>query len=157
MTPGNQYTSVLCTNQINAVKTYNYLLLYRSESPSQVFFILQWLLSMINPLNPKSKPNVTLAYDNICNLDQMKVAKHPLASPKLLDIVWMDVTKIIDVFHFSITCQRNAKKIQPRESEKRKPIIQYKLVNKHLFGLERLNTSYVLYKTHLFYLHRNKS
>ena len=30
----------------------------------------------------------------------MKVAKSPLPLPKPLDTIWIDVTKIIDVFHF---------------------------------------------------------
>ena len=84
---------------------------FRSESPSQVFFILvQWLLTMVNPLNPHNTPKITLAYDNICNLDRLRVARAPLPLPKPLDTIWMDVEKIIDVFHFpnhvSSDCKR---------------------------------------------------
>ena len=142
MIPGNQYTSVLIMYKPDELCEGIIVSYYRSESPSQVFFIiLQWLLSMINPL----KPNVTLAYDNICNLDRMKVAKHPLPLPKLLDTIWIDVTKIIDVFHFPNHVSEKCKKyIAQRKSKAKIHHSIHKPVNKRLFGLEDLSTSYVL-------------
>ena len=72
----------------------------RSESPSQVFFILiQWLLSIVKPTGELLK--VTLAYDNICNIDRMKVAQNPLPLPTPLDCLWLGIEKVIDSFHLS--------------------------------------------------------
>ena len=70
---------------------------YRSESPSQVFFILlHWLATI-----PTPTPKITLAYDNMCNLDKLRVAQHPLPLPPPLDTAWLNVEKIIDKFHFA--------------------------------------------------------
>ena len=56
---------------------YNYN--YRSESPSQVFYILiQWLLLYVESNGIEAAENVTLAYDNICNIERMKISQQPL-------------------------------------------------------------------------------
>lgn len=127
---------------------------YRSESPSQVFFIiLQWLLSMINPL----KPNVTLAYDNICNLDRMKVAKHPLPLPKPLDTIWIDVTKIIDVFHFpNHVSEECKKKYNPEKVKSENPSFNTQAGEQTFVWVGRFKHILCsMNKTHhLFYLHR---
>ena len=48
----------------------------RSECPSQVFIILQWLLTSAIPLIPQDTPKITLAYyDNICNLSATATAQ----------------------------------------------------------------------------------
>ncbi len=36
----------------------------------------------------------------MCNLERLKVAKMPLPLDPLFDKIWLNVTKIIDVFHF---------------------------------------------------------
>ena len=41
-----------------------------------------------------------LAYDNMYNLERLKVAKAPLPLPLPLDKLWLNVNKVIDVFHF---------------------------------------------------------
>jgi hypothetical protein len=69
----------------------------RSESPSQVFFILLHWLSCLDA--PPDQP-VTLAYDNMCNLDRLRVAQKPLPLPPPLDMAWIHLEKIIDKFHF---------------------------------------------------------
>lgn len=87
-------------NDNATIVTCNYPYDYRSESPSQVFLILiQWLLSL-----SKSEyglpERTTLAYDNMCNLERMHIAKKPLPLPPPLDNLWLSVEKVIDVFHF---------------------------------------------------------
>ena len=89
---------------------YNFFLLFRSESPSQVFIILlQWLIQHHSNLSSNSE-GIVLAYDNACNLDRLKAAQNPLPLDKPLDKIWMDIHKIIDVFHFqnhtSLHCKR---------------------------------------------------
>jgi len=72
----------------------------RSESPSQVFVILiQWLLSLTQ-YNGRT-PDVKLAYDNMCNLDRLKASCSPVPLQSPLDQLWINVNKVIDVFHFS--------------------------------------------------------
>lgn len=96
--------------------------LFRSESPSQVFLILiQWLVSLVKA-NGGKKQHVALAYDNMCNLPRIKAAKAPLPFPPPLDKLWLDVEKVIDVFHFknhiSAECQ---KKFSPAKLKEEHP------------------------------------
>ena len=78
-----------------------FIIFYRSESPSQVFIILlQWLLNHQSTLKSSSSESIVLAYDNACNLDRLKAAQNPLPLESPLDKIWMNVHKIIDVFHF---------------------------------------------------------
>ena len=63
------------------------------------FILLQWLLSIVKPTG--ELPKVTLAYDNICNIQRMKVAKNPLPFLAPLDRLWLDVEKVINSFHLS--------------------------------------------------------
>ena len=76
--------------------TYLHSLL-RSESPSQVFFILlHWLATLSKPPDEK----ITLAYDNMCNLDRLRVAQSVLPLPPPMNSAWLNLEKIIDKFHF---------------------------------------------------------
>ena len=71
----------------------------RSESPSQVFYILiQWLL-LLHEKNELGE-DVILAYDNMCNLERMRASRQPLPLEPPLDQLWLKVIKIIDTFHF---------------------------------------------------------
>ena len=84
--------------------------LYRSESPSQVFLIIiQWLLSLTKESSDQNR-EIILAYDNMCNLAKLKIARSPLPFQPPLDRLWLDVKKVIDVFYFknniSPECQR---------------------------------------------------
>ena len=63
------------------------------------FILIEWLLSIVKPSG--ELPKVTLAYDNICNIDRMKVARNPLPFPAPLNRLWLDIEKIIDSFHLS--------------------------------------------------------
>ena len=94
----------------------------RSESPSQVFLILlQWLLSLVKTLGgPSNLPAITVAYDNICNIEKMRIAWKPLPLPPPYNKLWMNVQKIIDVFHFpnhiTATCREQFSPLQFKES-----------------------------------------
>ena len=70
----------------------------RSESPSQVFFLL---LHWLTPLEAsEGHAQRILAYDNMCNLDRLRAAQMPLPLPPPMDRAWLDLEKIIDKFHF---------------------------------------------------------
>ena len=94
----------------------------RSESPSQVFLILlQWLLSLVKALGgPSNLPAITVAYDNICNVEKMRITRKPLPLPPPYNKLWMNVQKIIDVFHFpnhiSATCWEQFSPLQFKET-----------------------------------------
>ena len=89
--------------------TYVFTFLLRSESPSQVFFILlHWLATLSKPPDEK----ITLAYDNMCNLDRLRVAQRVLPLPPPMDSAWLNLEKIIDstYYIFPITMEKHVGK-----------------------------------------------
>ena len=73
----------------------------RSESPSQVFFILlTWLFSLIQSSNLKPE-DMYLVYDNMCNVCKLKAShKRLLLNPPFQD-AWLNLRKIIDSLHLA--------------------------------------------------------
>ena len=59
--------------------------------------MLQWLLCLARVTG--KPPPVTLAYD-MCNVQRLQVAQKPLPLPSPFDRLWLEIKKIIDVFHF---------------------------------------------------------
>ena len=75
--------------------------IFRSESPSQVFFIiLTWLIALVlsSAIKPEELDSIYLAYD-MCNLCCLKVARKPLVLKAPLGRGWLRINKIIDSFH----------------------------------------------------------
>ncbi len=67
LTPGSQY----------GVFVY----FYSSESCSQVFtIVLAWLMTVVEDLPREEWSRIVLAYDNMCHLDSLKVARKPFDS-----------------------------------------------------------------------------
>ena len=94
LTPGNQFTSEACyvimRRQIGIQCS-----LSSSESCSQVFTILLvWLLRVVDGIPREKWSDVVLAYDNMCHLDAMKVARKALPLPKPYDEMWLAITKV---------------------------------------------------------------
>ena len=78
--------------------THCILYCFRSESPSQVFFLLlHWLTSLQATEGPAQR---ILAYDNMCNLNRLRVTQTPLPLPPPADRAWLDLEKVIDRFHY---------------------------------------------------------
>ena len=70
---------------------------YRSESPTQVFVILlHWLFENLSsiPVPEDQWSEVIIAYDNMCQLDSLQIAKNPLPLPFPFDKIWMAVRKV---------------------------------------------------------------
>ena len=44
--------------------------------------------------------DITLAYDNMCNVCKLKVARKPLPLQAPFDRIWLNIEKVIDTFHF---------------------------------------------------------
>ena len=163
MIPGSHCTSK-CRHyaygtRLDLYVVYILFFLCRSESPSQVFYIiLQWLLSLIQSVGGKdSIPQVILAYDNMCNLARLNAARKPLPFPPPLGKVWLKTTKIIDTFHVKNHFSENCRRMFSPEAVKQ----QYPHMNtqageqtftrlchfKHILcAMPKLH--------HLFYLHR---
>lgn len=131
--------------------------LYRSESPSQVFLIIiQWLLSLTKESSDQSR-EIILAYDNMCNLAKLKIARSPLPFQPPLDRLWLDVKKVIDVFHFknhiSPECQRQ---FSPAKVKEEHPHFNTQAGEQTFVWVHRF--AHILCSMnkvhHLFYLHR---
>ena len=105
----------------------------------------------------QEKSSIYLAYDNMCNLAKLKVAQSPLPFPSPLDKVWLDVNKIIDVFHFknhiSPECH---KKFSPAKMKDEHPEFNTQAGEQTFVWVHRF--SHILCSMnkihHLFYLHR---
>ena len=68
---------------------------YRSESPTQVFIILlHWLFENLSCIPEDQWSEVIIAYDNMCQLDSLQLAKNPLPLPSPFDKMWMVVRKV---------------------------------------------------------------
>ena len=73
---------------------------FRSEGPAQVFLlVLSWLVAAFGKETREKWRSITLSYDNMCHLDNLKVAKRPLPLPGDLQFIWQDIGKIIDTLH----------------------------------------------------------
>ncbi|KAL9977815.1 hypothetical protein ACROYT_G015264 [Oculina patagonica] len=81
----------------------------KSESPTQAFLVLTlWLYRKFKPLldagltaeqlDEKISQTV-IAYDNMCHVDGLKLAKLDLPFQKPLDKMWQRVVKVIDRLH----------------------------------------------------------
>ena len=80
---------------IKHIKLLN-LFCYRSESPSQVFvFTLYWLFEILSQIPSSKWSEIVLAYDNMCQLDSIKVAKKPLPLQPPYDQMWLTIQKVL--------------------------------------------------------------
>ena len=62
---------------------------------------LKWLQTLVHlqSLDKKDLKSMYLAYDNMCNVTRLNVAKHALPLPPPMNEAWLDMNKIIDSFH----------------------------------------------------------
>ena len=69
---------------------------YRSESPTQVFVILLHcrLFENLSSIPEDQWSEVIIAYDNMCQLESLQIAKNPLPLPSPFDKMWMAVRKV---------------------------------------------------------------
>lgn len=71
-----------------------------SEGPGQVFLItLQYLLKRLEGIPESQWGEVIVSYDNMCNLDKLRVAKKELPFPEPYDLMWLKVRKIVERLH----------------------------------------------------------
>lgn len=91
----------------------------RSESPTQAFLVLiLWLYRKFKPLLDagltaeqldEKISHTVIAYDNMCHVDGLKLAKLDLPFQKPFDKMWQRVVKVIDHLHIRNHKMTNAK------------------------------------------------
>ena len=140
---------------LRAYPLYN-LSMYRSESTSQVFLILlQWLMCLHKQYG--TLPRITLAYDNMCNLDRLRVSKQPLPLEPPLDQAWHNIEKVIDVFHFSNHISSACRtKYSPARVKEKNPDFNTQAGEQTFVWVGRFKHILCAMKkcNHLFFLHR---
>ena len=71
--------------------------LCRSEGPAQVFNFLDdnvWMMALLQHMTREQRPKVVLSYDNMCHVDNLRIARKPLESlPGDLKLIWLDITR----------------------------------------------------------------
>ena len=81
---------------------------FRSESPTQAFLVtVLWLFKKFEKMKDshsdedirQAMSTVCLAYDNMCHLDSLKIAKSDLPFPKPFNEAWKLIKKSIDRLH----------------------------------------------------------
>lgn len=77
------------------------------------------MLSALGHLDEEKRKKIILSYDNMCHLDNLKVAKTPLILPGHLSMLWLDVKKIIDSLHIANHKDKEmSRNIQPSRDER---------------------------------------
>ena len=109
-----------CTNNDTIIINYY---VNRSEGPAQVFFIvLVWMLAAFKRTSREERQQKILSYDNMCHLDNLKMAKKPLPLPVDWQHVWLDITKIIDSVHIGNHRDRRCREqYSPQQLKKEHP------------------------------------
>ena len=67
-------------------------------------FTVYWLFEILSPLPIEEWSTVTLAYDNMCSLDSMKVAQKPLPMEPPYDQMWLSIQKVRMHVHSRHVC-----------------------------------------------------
>ena len=74
--------------------------LFKSEGPLQVsLLMLKYLMKRFPDTNPEEWMKHFVNYDNICNVDRLKLLQGLLPLPAPFSTIWMDVKKVIDPLH----------------------------------------------------------
>ena len=121
------YSFCTCTNcnlQTGHILFYEVLYVLRSEGPAQVFLlVLAWLVAALGRKSREERKDIIVSYDNMCHLNNLKVARKPLPLPGDLKYLWLDVQKIIDTLHMKnhsdprCEQQYNPAKVLPEDSD----------------------------------------
>ena len=61
--------------------------------------MLAWLVAAFGGRSREDRKDIIVSYDNMCHLNNLKVARRPLPLPGDLQYIWLDVKKIIDSLH----------------------------------------------------------
>ena len=105
----NRYHKAPCKNL-----KYNTNYLIFSEGPFQAaMIILKYLSIKFEGKGESEMENFCLSYDNICNVDSLKLLQKPLPMAPPNDKLWISIKKVIDPLHYvlshSIIYQKSSK------------------------------------------------
>ena len=72
---------------------------------------ITWLIAAFGNKGRDFWKNLIIAYDNMCHMNNLIVARNPLPLPGDLQYIWLDIRKAIDDLHLrnhkDQKCQRN--------------------------------------------------
>ncbi len=124
---------------------------------SQAFFILlTWLMTLRKTSEVKPCQMMCLAYDNICNVDRLKIARKQLPLPAPLNTVWLELNKVIDSFHLPNYKQPCHVKYSPVSLKEKFPHANTEAGEQTFVWLGRFKRIVCSMNKvhHLFYMHR---
>lgn len=101
--------------------------------------------------------NITLAYDNMCNVCKLKVSRKPLPLPAPYDRCWESITKIIDKFHHRNHVNPECRvKFSPDAVKEANPSFNTQAAEQTFTWVSRFKHILCAMNKvhHLFYLHR---
>ena len=76
--------------------------IYKSESPTQVVLLMiKHLQLSLQNISPENWHKIFLVYDNMCNVDRLRMLRDPLPLEGEFSNIWQKVTKCIDSLHIS--------------------------------------------------------
>ena len=111
------------------------------------------MLSAFASLEREQLKKITISYDNMCRMNNLKVARSPLPLPGKFSHMWMDV-KIIDTLHIANHKDKTCHKLySPKMLKKENPDMS--AANKHSprSRVTKRIFSYMPKTHHHFYLH----
>lgn len=130
----------------------------KRQGPSQPFLImLNWLIAVLKGLDPSTWCQLYLAYDNMCHVDGMRIAKKPLPLPQPYSHMWLKINKIIDSLHISNHKDSNCKlKYDPLSLKEELPDVNTMAAEQTFVWLSRFKKILCAMPKvhHLFFLHR---
>ena len=136
----------------------DYISLHRSEGPAQVFLIiLVWLIAAFQRMSREERRKVFLSYDNMCHVDNLRVARRPLPLPGDLQFLWRDLNKVIDSLHLqNHKDPRCHQDYNPEKMKEKNPDYNTMCCEQTFAWLSRFKKILAaMQKTHRhFYLHR---
>lgn len=115
------------------------------------------MLAAFSHLSREERKKKILSYDNMCHLDNLKVAKKPLPLPGYFEHLWMDIQKIIDSLHIMNHKDRRCReKYNPEKLKKEHPEMNTMCCEQTFAWLSRFKRilSSMPKTHHHFYLHR---
>ena len=76
--------------------------LYKSESPTQVaLLMIKYLQLSLQNVSPEDWFKMFVCYDNMCNIDRLRMFREPLPLDGEFANVWNKINKCIDSLHIS--------------------------------------------------------
>ena len=119
--------------------------------------VLVWMLAAFSHMTREDRQKKILTYDNMCHLDNLKVAKKPLPLPGDWQHMWLDITKIIDSLHIANHKDRRCRETySPQQLKKDHPHMNTMCCEQTFAWLSRYKRilSSMLKTHHHFYLCR---